>query len=207
MAACTVSVQGKLLQLIICIVSGLMSRLRTTDSFKEDGKQALLTGDTVWYSILSVAPIYNLLRHELVFTFSSLHLPVAMVVDDLHCIYFGVAKLLIGVWFGKEHRTKDLSIRSIVHTVYTHIIIINQKLKCGTNYKKINCGIIIYHIQKTSGPLHIYCSLVTSLDKSLIIVGSRSKISVHCICTLHSCLHVTRDSCIFKFWMSFQESR
>ena len=46
---------------------------------------------------------------------SSLELPLAMVVDDLHCIYLGVTKLLLKYWFGKEYRTKDFSIRRKVH--------------------------------------------------------------------------------------------
>ena len=42
---------------------------------------------------------------------SSLELPPAMVIDDLHCIYLGVTKLLLNLWFGKKFRMKDFSIR------------------------------------------------------------------------------------------------
>ena len=48
-----------------------------------------------------------------------------MVVDDLHCIYLGVTKLLLSLWFGKEFRTKDFSIRRKVNVHAT-----NTKCAC-----------------------------------------------------------------------------
>ena len=40
---------------------------------------------------------------------------MAMVIDDLHCLYLGVTKRLINLWFGKSSRGKDYFIGNKVH--------------------------------------------------------------------------------------------
>ena len=68
---------------------------------------------------------------------SSLELPLAMVVDNLHCIYLGVTKLLLSLWFEKEFRTKEFSIKRKVNVsipdvhVYFISILPEQKLQAG----------------------------------------------------------------------------
>lgn len=43
-----------------------------------------------------------------------LHKPVdivkAIVIDDLHCLFLGVTKLLISLWFSKKYRSLDFYI-------------------------------------------------------------------------------------------------
>ena len=48
---------------------------------------------------------------------SCLELPMAMVIDDLHCLYLGVTKRLINLWFGKSSRGKDYFIGNKVHVM------------------------------------------------------------------------------------------
>lgn len=43
-----------------------------------------------------------------------LQLPPAMVIDDLHCVYLGVTKHLIKLWFNTEYRHASFSIRNKV---------------------------------------------------------------------------------------------
>ena len=50
---------------------------------------------------------------------------MAMVIDDLHCLYLGVTKRLINLWFGKSSRGKDYFIGNKVRdvTCISHSII------------------------------------------------------------------------------------
>ena len=56
-------------------------------------------------SVLSLHPLFQL--------------PWGVIVDDLHCLYLGVASHLIELWFDKKYRDKD------------HYI--GQKVQCTTN--------------------------------------------------------------------------
>ena len=46
-------------------------------------------------------------------------LPWGVIVDDLHCLYLGVASHLIDLWFDKKYRSKDHYIGQKVATVYS----------------------------------------------------------------------------------------
>ena len=43
----------------------------------------------------------------------------AMVIDDLHCMYLGVTKHLLHLWFGKNFRGREFCIRNKVN-VHTY---------------------------------------------------------------------------------------
>lgn len=52
-----------------------------------------------------------------------LDLPMAVVIDDLHCLYLGVAKRLIKTWFGKGSRGKDYFIgNKVCLHVHVHVM-------------------------------------------------------------------------------------
>ena len=57
-----------------------------------------------------------------------LHKPVdlvkAVVVDDLHCLFLGVSKLLISLWFSKTYRSFDFYIGEKVFCLKLILIII-----------------------------------------------------------------------------------
>lgn len=44
-----------------------------------------------------------------------LDLPMAAVIDDLHCLYLGVTKYLIKLWFGSGSRGSDYYIGNKVN--------------------------------------------------------------------------------------------
>ena len=39
-----------------------------------------------------------------------LTLPWAFVIDDLHCLYIGISKKLIGLWFDSSNKNKEFYI-------------------------------------------------------------------------------------------------
>ncbi len=51
-------------------------------------------------------------------TILSLHTPFdiceGVVIDSLHCLYLGVSLKLLKLWFGKDARSNDFSIRNKV---------------------------------------------------------------------------------------------
>ena len=52
-----------------------------------------------------------------------LDLPMAVVIDDLHCLYLGIAKRLITLWFGSGSRGENYFIGNKVYKIYYYAYI------------------------------------------------------------------------------------
>ena len=55
---------------------------------------------------------------------SPFQLPWGVIVDDLHCLYLGVASRLIELWFDKKYKSKD------------HYI--GQKVQCTVDFMLVD---------------------------------------------------------------------
>ena len=55
-----------------------------------------------------------------------INLPWAFVIDDLHCLYIGITKQLIGLWFDSSNRINDFYIGKDVSKNYFKFELIKE---------------------------------------------------------------------------------
>ena len=65
--------------------------------------------------ILSFLKVNGVKGPTVLSTHKHLVLLSAVVIDDLHCIYLGVTKHMLHLWFGTQFKRRDFSIRNKVH--------------------------------------------------------------------------------------------
>ena len=66
------------------------------------------------FTINAYCTLNNIVGQRYTWSLSTVHKPVdlvkAVVIDDLHCLFLGVTKLLISLWFSKTYRSFDFYI-------------------------------------------------------------------------------------------------